>query len=67
VRALRSRDLGLVERADLTGFNWSDVPAMLAEVGFMSNPAEDRLLASSRYQRRAAIGMARGIARFAPP
>ena len=64
VRALGSRDLGVVERADLTGFNWADVPAILCEVGFMSNPDEDRRLASPRYQRRAARGMARAIERF---
>jgi len=61
--ALGSRDLGIVPRSDLTGFNWSDVPVVLAEVGFLSNPAEDRLLNSRAYQRRAARGLAQGIAR----
>jgi N-acetylmuramoyl-L-alanine amidase len=67
VRALGSRDLGTVPRGDLTGFNWSDVPAVLVEVGFLTSPSEDRLLTSRRYQRRAARGIARGIERFAPP
>jgi N-acetylmuramoyl-L-alanine amidase len=64
VRALGSRDLGLIERGDLTGFNWADVPSILVEVGYMSNPAEDRRLATASYQRRAAKGMAEGVARF---
>lgn len=64
VDALGSRDLGLSRRADLTGFNWSDVPVVLAEVGFMSNPREDRLLSSRSYQRRAARGLAQGITRI---
>jgi N-acetylmuramoyl-L-alanine amidase len=63
VRALGSRDLGTVARSDLTGFNWSDVPVVLAEVGFLSNPREDRLLTSRSYQRRAARGLAQGITR----
>ena len=63
VKALGSRDLGTVARSDLTGFNWSDVPVVLAEVGFQSNPREDRLLAGTAYQRRAARGLAQGIAR----
>jgi N-acetylmuramoyl-L-alanine amidase len=63
VRTLGSRDLGTAARSDLTGFNWSDVPVVLAEVGFLSNPAEDRLLTSRTYQRRVARGLAQGIAR----
>jgi N-acetylmuramoyl-L-alanine amidase len=63
VGELGSRDLGTVARSDLTGFNWSDVPAVLAEVGFLSNAREDRLLSSRAYQRRAARGLAQGIER----
>ena len=33
-------DLGLERRADLTGFNWANVPAILVETGFMTNPTE---------------------------
>ena len=61
--ALGFRDLGIVPRSDLTGFNWSDVPVVLAEVGFLTNPREDRLLSSRTYQRRAARGLTQGIAR----
>jgi N-acetylmuramoyl-L-alanine amidase len=67
-RALREAlgfpDRGLQERSDFTGFNWSDVPVILVEMGFMSNPTEDRLLATSAYQRRAAVGLCRGTLRF---
>lgn len=65
VRGLRSRDLGIVARSDITGFNWANVPAVLPEIGFLSNPGEDRLLTSHIYQRRAARALARGIERFA--
>jgi N-acetylmuramoyl-L-alanine amidase len=67
VRSLGSRDLGIVARSDLTGFNWADVPAVLPELGFLSNPREDRLLNSPRYQRRAARGLRNGIRAFVPP
>ena len=33
---------------------------ILVELGFMTNPTEDRLLATSAYQRRAALGLCRG-------
>jgi N-acetylmuramoyl-L-alanine amidase len=57
-------DRGLQERADFTGFNWANVPAILVEMGFMTNPTEDRLLATPAYQRRAALGLCRGALRF---
>jgi N-acetylmuramoyl-L-alanine amidase len=57
-------DRGLQERSDFTGFNWADVPVILVEMGFMTNPTEDRLLATDAYQRRAAIGLCRGTLRF---
>ena len=61
VRALGSRDNGVVERSDLTGFNWADVPSVLVELGFLTNPAEDRALASAAGQQRAALGLCRGV------
>jgi len=64
VRALGFPDRGLQERADFTGFNWSDVPVILVEMGFMTNPTEDRLLATAAYQRSAAVGLCRGTLRF---
>jgi N-acetylmuramoyl-L-alanine amidase len=64
LRSLGFPDRGLQERSDFTGFNWADVPVVLAELGFMTNPTEDRLLATAAYQRRAAVGLCRGTLRF---
>jgi N-acetylmuramoyl-L-alanine amidase len=64
VRSLGFPDRGLQERSDFTGFNWADVPVLLAELGFMTNPTEDRRLATAAYQRRAAVGLCRGTMRF---
>ena len=65
--ATGARDLGLVERSDLTGFNWADVPVVLVETGFMTNPMESRLLRMSAYQWRVARGLAAGVAAFTSP
>jgi N-acetylmuramoyl-L-alanine amidase len=62
--ALGFPDRGLHERSDFTGFNWADVPVILVELGFMTNPTEDRLLATSAYQGRAALGLCRGTLRY---
>ena len=66
VRQTRALDLGLVQRSDLTGFNWANVPAILVECGFMTNPAEARLLRSNAYQLRIASGLTAGAEAFAP-
>ncbi len=64
VRSLGFPDAGLDRRSDLTGFNWSDRPAVLAELGFLTNPTERRALTSTAGQQRAAVGLCRGTLRF---
>ncbi len=64
VRATDAIDLGVAPRGDLTGFNWADVPVVLVETGFLSNPAEGRLLQSGAYQERVARGLAAGAVAF---
>jgi len=64
VQSTGARDLGLMPRADLTGFNWANVPAILVEAGFMSNAGERRLLKSSAYQLKIARGLTAGAAAF---
>jgi N-acetylmuramoyl-L-alanine amidase len=64
VRATGAANLGLVKRTDLTGFNWANVPAVLVETGFLSNPAERRRLHTSAYQLRLAAGLTAGISSY---
>jgi N-acetylmuramoyl-L-alanine amidase len=59
--------LGIVRRSDLTGFNWADVPVVLLEAGFMSNPAERARLESVPYQSRVARALAAAVHRFVNP
>jgi N-acetylmuramoyl-L-alanine amidase len=67
VSITRARDLGLVRRSDLTGFNWANVPAILVETGFMTNPTERARLQSSSYQWRIARGLTAGVSAFTRP
>jgi N-acetylmuramoyl-L-alanine amidase len=64
VRTTGAADLGLMPRSDLTGFNWANVPAILIETGFLSNPREHALLESSVYQQKIAQGLAFGAEAF---
>ena len=52
---------GVFERDTYTGLNWSDVPCILVECGYMSNPDEDERLNDPEYQRKLAEGMVEGI------
>ncbi|PER49826.1 N-acetylmuramoyl-L-alanine amidase [Bacillus thuringiensis] len=40
---------GIKFRDDLSGFNWSKVPGVLLELGFMSNLEEDKKLSDPQY------------------
>lgn len=64
VAATGARALGVVERSDLTGFNWADAPVVLVETGFLSSPREGRLLRSAGYQQKVAGALARAAQRF---
>lgn len=64
VAALQFPDRGIRERSDFTGFNWSDVPVIMVELGFMTNPVEDRALATAPIRAAAARGLCRGTLRF---
>lgn len=59
-----AKSLGLIERDDMTGFNWSKAPVILVEMGFMTNAEEDRLMSTPEYQGKLVEGMASGIIRY---
>jgi N-acetylmuramoyl-L-alanine amidase len=65
-KATGAANLGLTPRGDLTGFNWANVPVVLVECGFMTNPRERRLLQSGAYEWKVARGVAAGAAAFSP-
>jgi N-acetylmuramoyl-L-alanine amidase len=52
---------GMVARSDLSGFNWSKVPVVLIELGFMTNPTEDEWMSDPDYQQQMATAIAEGI------
>jgi N-acetylmuramoyl-L-alanine amidase len=64
VTATGATSRGVVRRSDLTGFNWADVPAVLVETGFLSNPTDSRLLHTASYQERVARALANGVSAF---
>jgi N-acetylmuramoyl-L-alanine amidase len=59
-RQVKTRDLGVKESRFFVLRN-TVVPAVLIEVGFLSNPREERQLATASYRQRLAEGIARSI------
>ena len=56
-----AKNRGLTERRDLTGFNWSEVPCVLLEMGFLSNPDEESRMIDPAYQQQIIEGVAQAL------
>jgi len=59
-----AKNRGIRRRTDMSGFNWSNVPCVIVEMGVMTNRADDRLLASPGYQNKLATGMSNGVMNY---
>lgn len=59
--ATGAKNRGTVPRSDLTGLNFSEIPSVFIEMGFMTNPEEDALLSSGEYQDKIVAGMANSL------
>lgn len=52
------------ESASLAVLKSPDIPSILVETGFISNPKEERLLSSSRHQESIANAIYKGVSRY---
>lgn len=64
IKTTKAKNRGISKRGDLTTFNYSKVPTILIEMGFMTNRSEDKKLAKKSYQNKLSKSMSRGILKY---
>lgn len=61
---LNNKDRGIIKRNDLVVVRETKMVAALAELGFVSNPQEEKLLITDAYHEKAAQAIANGIMNY---
>ncbi|WP_432663162.1 N-acetylmuramoyl-L-alanine amidase [Wukongibacter baidiensis] len=64
VKELGTPDKGIIQRPKLVVIRETKMPAVLLELGFMTNPREEKLLEQKDYRQKCAEGAYKGIIEY---
>lgn len=55
---------GIQQNDTMTGINWSEIPVMILEMGFMTNENDDMKMADGEFRKQMVAGIVNGIEKY---
>lgn len=62
--ATEAKNRGAIVMDNMSGINWCTIPVTIVEMGYMSNPEEDKMMQDADYQKKMVRGIADGIDQY---